>query len=118
MLERRDLIELESTSLVGITVGIGSQILLFANGASVMCQCPFECEDGNGRLSGHGENVYTSVLLYGFLNQDVQSASFADDGVLELVFEDSSFIRIVADRNGLESYVVSTRHGVCPILVF
>ncbi len=118
MLDRRDLVALESTSLVGVTVGVGSQLLLFASGASVMCQCPFECVDGLSRLSGHGEDVYTSVLFYEFLNQNVKSASFGGDGVLELVFDDSRVIRIIADKNGLESYVVSTLHGVCPVILF
>ena len=39
------------------------------------------------------------------------------DAVLTLTFEDYKLLRIVPERNGLESYVITTRYGICPIAV-
>ncbi|WP_146189251.1 hypothetical protein [Pseudomonas protegens] len=117
MLEKDELLELQATDFVGLTVGVGSQILLFSNGSAVMLQCPFECEGKGGVALGYGESVLTAVLLFEFLNERLMEALF-DDGILTLVFGGGGRIRVIPDRNGLESYVVCTRHGVCPIMVF
>ncbi|OZI32947.1 hypothetical protein CEG14_18915 [Bordetella genomosp. 1] len=117
MINEADLSELQSTVLTGVTVGIGSQILMFGNGATVLIQCPFKSEIQGKKLHGHGERPHTSELLYDYLNHQVTSASLQDGGVLVLEFERRRWLRIVPERDGLEAYVISTRHGICPVAV-
>ncbi|WP_285961288.1 hypothetical protein [Pseudomonas tohonis] len=117
MIDERDLAELESTMLTGVTVGVGSQILVFGNGASVLVQCPFICESQEREQQGHGEHIYTSELFFAFLNGQVESACLEEGGVLLLKFDGSRSLRIVPEHNGLESYVVTTRFGICPVAV-
>lgn len=117
MINEADLAELESTVLTGVTVGIGSQVLIFGNGATVLMQCPFTSEIQGQKQQGHGEDVHTSELLYDYLNNQVARASLEEGEVLNLEFEGKKFLRIVPECNGLESYVVSTRLGICPVAV-
>lgn len=44
MINDSDLAEMIPSALTGVTVGIGSQILLFGDMASVLIQCPFACD--------------------------------------------------------------------------
>lgn len=118
MISEADLAELESTVLTGVTVGIGSQILIFGNGATVLVQCPFTSETQGKKQQGHGEYVNTSELLYDYLNNQVTHASLEENAALVLEFEGGKLLRIVPECNGLESYVVSTRLGICPVAVF
>jgi len=57
MINDADLEELTSTVLTGVTVGIGSQILIFGNGATVLVQCPFISEI-------KGKNSRGTVSMY------------------------------------------------------
>ncbi|MGF6489626.1 hypothetical protein [Pseudomonas frederiksbergensis] len=41
--------------------------------------------------------------------------SLEDGKVLVLKFEGLKLLKIVPERNGLESYVVATRFGICPV---
>ncbi|RKE24462.1 hypothetical protein B0G76_8350 [Paraburkholderia sp. BL23I1N1] len=116
MIEEKDLAEFCATILTGVTVGIGSLILLFASGAHVLVQCTFQCiERGNVR-HGHGEQATDSSLLFEYLNHTVGSAEIDNESVLTLNFEDGKHLKIIPERNGLESYVVTTRFGVCPVI--
>lgn len=117
MIEERDLAELCHTLLTGVTVGIGSFILVFASGAQILVQCAFECIEGEVARFGHGEDASTSPILFGYLNHSVGSAVMDSDAVLILSFSDSKFLRIMPERNGLESYVITTRYGICPVAV-
>jgi hypothetical protein len=117
MIEDRDLAELCHTLLTGVTVGIGSLILVFVSGAQILVQCAFECIEGDVTSFGHGEDVSTSPILFSYLNHGVESAVMDRDAVLTLSFEDSKSLRIVPERNGLESYVITTRYGICPVAV-
>lgn len=117
MINEADLAELESTVLTGVTVGIGSQVLIFGNGATVLVQCPFTSEIQGQKKQGHGEHVNTSALFYDYLNSQVISASLEDGGRLVLKFEGMKLLKIVPECNGLESYVISTRHGICPVAI-
>ena len=111
----RDLAEFYHTTLTGLTVGIGSLVLLFSSGAHVLLQCIFECNENGIVQSGHGEDVRSSPILFGFLNHRVINATLDIDLVLSLYFDDGKYLRIVPEENGLESYVVTTRYGICPI---
>lgn len=118
MIETKELKEIEGSLLTGITVGIGSQVLIFQSGASLLVQCPYVC----GRLgetlrAGHGESVCTAVLLFDFLNCRVEGIGLEEDGTLFLRLGDSGILKVVPDRNGLESYVVTTRFGISPVMV-
>lgn len=116
-LDERDLAELRDTVLTGLTVGIGSLVLLFASGAQVLVQCMFQCGEEDALRSGHGEDIRSSPLLLDLLNHRVEDAMINADWVLTLRLDDDRYLRIVPERNGLESYVVTTRHGICPIVV-
>lgn len=113
MIERVELEELK-TVLSGVTVGVGSQIMVFENGATLLVQCPFKCERQGNELFGHGENIFTSTLLMKFLSKKVKQATF-QDGVITLNFESAGRIIILPDANGLESYVLTTRHGISQV---
>lgn len=117
MLDERELKELESTFLSGVTVGIGSQILILGNGSSVLVQCPFECEGEEGVFLGHGEDPRSSLALFVLLNASIESARCNDEGLLELNFEGRKSLRIRAERNGFESYVVNTKFGISPVSI-
>lgn len=117
MINEEDLAELESTVLTGVTVGIGSQILIFGNGATVLVQCSFTSVILGRTQQGHGEHVKTSELFFEYLNDRVIKASLEEGEVLVLRFEGQKILRIVPECNGLESYVISTRLGICPVAV-
>jgi len=116
MINEADLEELESV-LTGVTVGVGSQILIFGSGATVLVQCPFISETQGKKQQGHGEHVHTSQLFYDYLNSQVIRASIEEQGVLVLEFEEDKLLRIVPEYDGLESYVISSRLGICPVAV-
>jgi hypothetical protein len=116
MLEDRDLAEFRGTILTGMTVGIGSLILLFSNGTQILLQCTFECNKGGVLQSGHGEDINTSPLLFNYMNCRVNAIMVDDNLVLTLQFDTGGNIRIIPERNGLESYVVTTLHGICPVI--
>lgn len=116
MIEERDLAEFSKTILTGITVGSGSLVLLFANGAHVLVQCPFELLEQGTIRHGHGEHTVDSTLLFGYLNCTVESAAIDDGSILTFNFECGRRLRIVPERNGFESYVITTRYGICPVI--
>jgi len=117
VLEDRDLKEFHGAILTGVTVGIGSLILLFENGIHILVQCSFECNKRNIIQQGHGENINTCNCLFSILNYRVHDVTFSDDFILTLQFENGEILRIIPERNGLESYVVTTKYGICPILL-
>jgi len=117
MINEADLAELKSAVLTGVTVGVGSQVLIFGSGATVIVQCPFLCESLGWEQWGHGEKVYTSTLFFDFFNHRVEEASLEEGEVLVLKFEGVKILKIVPERNGLESYVVTTRFGICPVAI-
>ncbi|WP_429540155.1 hypothetical protein [Pseudomonas fluorescens] len=117
MFDVKDLMELEAAVLSGVTVGVGSQVLIFGTGATVLIQCPFECEGQDGVKLGHGEDVSTAAILFEFLNQQVKHAFLEEEEVLVLKFEGLKCLKIVPERNGLESYVLTTRFGICPVAI-
>jgi hypothetical protein len=117
MIDEADLAELKSTVLTGVTVGVGSQILIFGSGATIIVQCHFCCENAGREQWGHGEEIYTSALLFDFFNHRVEDALLEDGEILVLKFEGEKSLRIIPERNGLESYVVTTRFGICPVVV-
>lgn len=115
MINEADLAELKLAVLSGITVGVGSQVLIFSNGVTILIQCPFVCEEQGQRKWGHGEQFDTSVTLFGFLNDGVEEAFLEIGGELLLRFNSCKSLRIVPEPNGLESYVLTTRFGICPV---
>jgi hypothetical protein len=70
----------------GIAVGLGSQVLLFVGKLSLIVQCPYRCSRLGIESWGHGGNAKTSNLIFGFLNEKVESASCDLDGVLSIFF--------------------------------
>jgi hypothetical protein len=118
MLDNQDLAEFQHAVLVRLDIDKWAVALQFSTSASVMLQCAFECEQGDSIAVGHGEEVDSSPLLFPFLDQQVSEATIDADWVLTLHFEDGKKLKIIPERNGLESYVVTTRHGICPILIW
>lgn len=113
-----DLAEMIPSALTGVTVGIGSQILLFGDMACVLIQCPFVCDINRVSRWGHGEDVATSPLLFDFLNHDVEGFSIDNVGVFTITFSKKMILKIFPEKNGSESYVVSTRRDIFPIIVW
>lgn len=118
MISNSDLAEMIPSAFTGVTVGIGSQVLLFGDTASVLIQCPFlSCINGVCKW-GHGEEPSTSPLLFDFLNLDVNAFSIDSAGIFTITFNPTMTLKIVPEKNGLESYVVNTRRDVFPILLW
>ncbi|PPS23891.1 hypothetical protein BVY11_28765 [Pseudomonas amygdali pv. morsprunorum] len=117
MINESDLAELRSAVLTGVTIGVGSQILIFENGVTLLIQCPFKSNSKDGERWGRGEEVATGILFLDFLNHKIENALLDAEGVLVLDFGDVGSLVIVPDLNGLESYVLTTKFGVSPILV-
>ncbi|MCK9815757.1 hypothetical protein M1B35_16890 [Pseudomonas sp. MAFF 302046] len=118
MINDSDLAELIPSALTGVTVGIGSQTLLFGDTASVLIQCPFVCDINRVCKWGHGEDPATSPLLFDFLNLDVVAFSIDDSGVFTITFSTKMTLKIFPEKNGFESYVVNTRRDIFPISVW
>ncbi|WP_338641058.1 hypothetical protein [Burkholderia pyrrocinia] len=116
MIEEKDLAEFCATILTGVTVGVGSLILLFASGAHILVQCSFQCVELGSVCYGHGEQATDSLLLFEYLNHTVESVEFDNESALTLIFADGKHLKIVPERNGLESYVVTTRFGIWPVI--
>lgn len=81
MINKTDLAELRSAVLTGVTIGVGSQILIFGNGVTVLIQCPFKCDNKGSERWGHGEEVATGVLFFDYLNNKVESAVLKAGGI-------------------------------------
>jgi hypothetical protein len=117
MITESELAELRSAILTGVTIGVGSQILTFGNGVSVLIQCPFKSEIKGCERWGHGEEVSTSVVIFDFLNHQVENVRLGDAGVLALDFGDLGALKIIPEPNGFESYVLTTKFGISPVLM-
>ncbi|NWA29667.1 hypothetical protein HX866_32800 [Pseudomonas gingeri] len=115
-IEESDLEELQSSLFTGVTVGVGSQVLIFRGGVTILIQCPFKCEGVDGVQWGHGEKVSDSLPLFQFLNHRVERVLLGADGVLALQF-DVGRLTVIPEKNGLESYVFTSRLGICPVSV-
>lgn len=118
MITKNELDEFNSSILTGITVGIGSLILLFSSGVTVLVQCPFQCGKKGQFSAGHGEDIMTSTLLFSFLNHVVTSATMLNGSVLRLVLSDDCEIDIFPEDNGFESYVINTSQGAYPVITY
>lgn len=117
MIHESELSELRSAVLTGVTIGIGSQILIFGNGVTVLIQCPFKCDSNGSEEWGHGEEVTSGVLIFDFLNHKVKNACLQVGGILMLDFEGVGSLMVVPESNGLESYVLTTKFGISPVSV-
>jgi len=117
MITDNEICEFEQSIFTGVTVGIGSIILLFSSGARVLIQCPFECEQKEHSHMGHGEAVLTSSFLFPFLNKKVELCGFLNGETLKYPL-DVKGVYIYPERNGLESYVITTNQGDYPIVVY
>lgn len=117
MPDNKDLMEFQSALLTGVTVGVGSQILVFDNGVTILIQCSYEFQWQGVIVVGHGEDVTAVTILFSLLNHRVMNVFMGDDGIMTLEFEDTMHLKILPERNGLESYVVTTRFGICPVIL-
>jgi len=84
------------SALTGVTVGIGSQILLFCDMASVLIQCPFVIN--KVCKWGHGEDTTTSPLFFEFLDLDVEAFSIDSFGVLTITFSAKMILKICPEK--------------------
>jgi hypothetical protein len=118
MITDAELHEFEQSIFIGVTVGVGSLVLLFSSGARVMVQCPFQCGEKEHLLIGHGEDLSTSNFLFPLLNQVVRRCSVLDGEILSISFDNERYIHIFPENNGFESYVITTRHGDYPVVTY
>jgi hypothetical protein len=110
-----ELNDLKDALFVGVLVGVGSIILQFANGSTLLVQCPFAVQNLGVSHMGHGETADTSMSLFGLLNEQVSTVLVDASGQTTLEFGTSRSIRIIPDHSGYESYVVRTSKGVFPV---
>lgn len=118
MITDAELHEFEQSIFIGVTVGVGSLVLLFSSGARVMVQCPFQGGEKEHLLIGHGEDLSTSNFLFPLLNQVVRRCSVLDGEILSISFDNERYIHIFPENNGFESYVITTRHGDYPVVTY
>ncbi|PWW10042.1 hypothetical protein [Mangrovibacter plantisponsor] len=111
-----ELKEFEQSILTGVIVGVGSLVLLFSSGSRIMIQCPFQCGKKSHLKSGHGEDLTTSILLFPTLNQKVESCPMLNGEILTICFSNENYIRIIPEKNGFESYVITTSLGDYPVI--
>lgn len=117
MINESELAELRSAVLTGVTIGVGSQVLIFGNGVIVLIQRPFKSNARGCERWGHGEEAGTGLLMLDFLNRKVEHVCLEAGEVLELDFGSVGSLVVAPDSNGLESYVLTTKFGVSPALV-
>ena len=110
--------EFQGAFLNGITVGKGSLVFIFSNGAQIVVQCAFEFTNGDFSGFGHGEDPASSIVLFDCLNQRVVSAEMRPELKMLINFDNASSISINAECDGLESYVISTSAGIFPVAVY
>lgn len=118
MITDAELHEFEQSIFTGITVGVGSLVLLFSSGARVLIQCPFQCGEKDHLHTGHGEDLSTSNFLFPLLNQIVRRCSVLDGEILRLSFDNEMCIQISPENNGFESYVITTSYGDYPVITY
>ncbi|ELJ4054184.1 hypothetical protein QQW52_004545 [Escherichia coli] len=118
MITDAELHEFEQSIFTGVTVGVGSLVLLFSSGARVMIQCPFQCGEKEHLHTGHGEILSTSNFLFPLLNQVVRKCSVLNGEILSLSFDNERYIHIFPENNGFESYVITTSHGDYPVMAY
>jgi hypothetical protein len=106
---------LKDSTLVGVLVGDGSMILNFANGSSILLQCPFKTAINGVSATGHGEDAETAIHLFALLNTKVVDAAVDESGLITLKFSRTKKLRICPDGSGFESYVMRTSNGVSPV---
>ena len=118
MIEEKDLDELRHAIFTGLTVGAGSLVLHFSTGAQILVQCTFEIRRSGEVQYGHGEHMDSSPQLFGLINRKVSAASFDSSSTLSLGFDGGEALSIIPEQNGFESFVLTTKHGICPVTVF
>jgi len=115
MINDSDVKGLQDFFLSGVLVGIGSLVLHFSGEAQIVVSCPFKIEGEQRVEFGHGEDPYTSPLLFKCLNDDVVGSSVDNGHNLRLNFRSGITMTILPDRVGLESYVVCIGGQVIPV---
>jgi len=115
MISDFDVKGLQDFFLSGVLVGVGSIVLHFSGDAQVAISCPFKIEGRQGLEFGHGENPYTSLLMFKCLNENVVRASVHDGRILRMDFRTGVTMTITPEHVGLESYVVSIGEEVIPV---
>lgn len=116
MITNDELHQFEQSIFTGVTVGIGSLVLLFSTDCRIMIQCPFKCGKKEHLLEGHGEDVITSSLFFPILNHMVETCSLLEGEILHLSLSDGNCIYIYPEDNGFESYVITTSQGDYPVI--
>jgi hypothetical protein len=106
MINDSDVKGLRGFFLSGVLVGIGSLVLQFSGNAQIIISCPFKIEGEQGVEFGHGEDPYTSPLMFKCLNDNVVGSSVDDSHNLRLNFRGGTIMTLLPDHVGLESYVV------------
>lgn len=118
MITNDELREFEQAILTGVTVGIGSFVLLFSSNVRIMIQCSFELRTKEHSETGHGECPTSSMIIFPLLNQNIESCSMLDGERLNLYFSNENSLQILPERNGLESNVITTKNGDYPVIAY
>ncbi len=118
MLNDKEISELSGALLTGVLTGAGSIVLILSNQSQILIQCDFFIQTREGATEiGHGENPISSVIIFPELNQLIERAHLSKEMELSLYFSNKSMLNIKPERNGMESYVVTTKYGVSPVLL-
>ena len=115
MINDSDVRGLQDFFLSGVLVGVGSLVLQFSGDAQIVISCPLKVEGEQGVEFGHGEDAYTSPLIFKCLNDDVVESSVDSGHNLRLDLRSGIIMTILPDHVGLESYLVSIGGQVIPV---
>ncbi|WP_186162669.1 hypothetical protein [Burkholderia gladioli] len=122
MIEDRDLEEVVGRDIVGVMINPGSVSLYFngddGRGGWILVQCRFVFQTAAGRIIGNAGFPEFSNSLLDCLKKKVVDADFDERKILTLNFENKQFLKLIPEKDGLESYVLHTAQGIIPVIDF
>lgn len=122
MIENRDLDEIVGREISRVAINPNSVSVFFDNsdgrGGWLLVQCQFIFHVSGRDVIGKATVPESSAALLGCVGRRVINALFDKSKVLKIYFENEQSLRIVPEKDGLESYVLHTQQGIVPVIDF
>jgi len=122
MISKRDLDEIVGCEVVRIDINPASVSMSFnrrgREGGWILIQCRFSLSDSDEDSSGTASVPESAASLLRCLKQIIADAHFDESKALTLFLENGMIVRLLPEKDGLESYVLHTRRGIVPVIDF
>jgi hypothetical protein len=122
MITKNDLGEIIGREITGIMINPASVSLSFNKsnevGGWILMQCRYLLRSDNIDFDGDATVPQSAQALLHCLRRKITNASFDEAKVLTFFFSDGQFLKLIPQKDGLESYVLHTRQGIVPIIDF